>query len=87
MRKTMVYLEEEQFRELKQRARREGRSMAALIREAVRRYLQQDGGRASPDYFAFVGIAAGPRGEATSERAEEVLRELLRRGREQGAEP
>ncbi len=55
--------------------------MAALIREAVRRYLQQDGdgGGEGPDYFGFVGLAEGPPGEAASERAEEILREQLRR--------
>jgi len=77
MRKTMVYLEEEQLLRLKRRARQQGCSMAALIREAVRRYLGDDG-KEKIDHFSFVGIAAGPKGEAASERAEEILHEMFR---------
>lgn len=77
MRKTMVYLEEEQFALLKQKARQQGQSMAELIREAIRRYLKSDKTRI--DYFSFVGIGQGPKGEAASEHAEEILKDLLGR--------
>lgn len=63
---------------LKQRAQQQGCSMAALIREAVRRYLGDDS-KEKTDYFSFVGIAEGPKGEAASEHAEEILHKLLRR--------
>ena len=75
MRKTMVYLEEEQFLLLRKRAQQQGRSMAELIREALRRYLRSD--RTKMDYFSFVGIARGPKGEAASEQAEEILKTFL----------
>ncbi len=75
MRKTMIYLEDDQFWLLKKRAQQQGRSMAELIREAVRRYLK--GNKARADYFSFVGIGRGPKGEAASEQAEEILKKLL----------
>ncbi|MEW6772170.1 MAG: CopG family transcriptional regulator [Bacillota bacterium] len=75
MRKTMVYLEEEQFLLLKKAAASSGKKMAEIIREAVAAYLK---GRAKIDYFSFIGIAAGPKGGRASEEAEAVLREILR---------
>lgn len=78
MRKTMVYLEDNQFWLLKKQAQQQGRSMAELIREAVHKYLRGD--RMKVDYFSFVGIAKGPKSEAASEQAEEILKKALRRG-------
>jgi FPC/CPF motif-containing protein YcgG len=75
MRKTMIYLEEEQFLLLRKRAKAEGRSMAELIREAVSRYLKGDSSR--DDYFSFVAIGEGPKGEAASEEAEELIKRLF----------
>jgi FPC/CPF motif-containing protein YcgG len=75
MRKTMIYLEEEQFLLLRKRAKAEGRSMADLIREAVSRYLKGDSSR--DDYFSFVAIGKGPKGEAASEEAEELIKRLF----------
>jgi hypothetical protein len=75
MKKTMIYLEEEQFLLLRKRAKAEGRSMADLIREAVSHYLKGDSSRG--DYFSFVGIGEGPKGEAASEEAEELLKRLF----------
>jgi len=76
MRKTMVYLEEEQFWKLKRRARAEGRSLAELVREAVARYLRpRPNGK---DVFDFVGAGRGPKGEAASEQSEEFLKEILK---------
>jgi plasmid stability protein len=73
----MIYLEEDQFLQLKARARETGESMAAILREALRRYLEGEKGEEDP--FFFVGLASGPEGEAVSEEAEEYLRSLLRR--------
>ena len=78
MKKTMVYLEEEQFLLLKKRAKVEERSMAELIREAVSRYLKDDSSKG--DYFSFVGIGEGPKGEAASEEAEEIIKRLFSKG-------
>jgi len=75
MKKTTIYLEEEQFLLLKRLAEAEGRSTAELIREAVSRYLQGDSSRVV--YFSFVGIGEGPKGEAASEEAEEIVKRVL----------
>ena len=77
MKKTMIYLEEEQFLLLRKRAEAEERSMAELIREAVSRYLKGDSSEG--DYFSFVGIGAGPKGEAASEEAEVLIKQLFRK--------
>ncbi len=76
MRKMMVYLDEDQFLRLKKRAAETGQPVAALVREAVNRYLAGAGGQV--DYFSFVGSAAGPEGGNASETCEEILRHLLR---------
>ncbi|MCL6642039.1 MAG: ribbon-helix-helix domain-containing protein [Candidatus Bipolaricaulota bacterium] len=75
MKKTMIYLEEEQFLLLRKRAQAEERSMAELIREAVSRYLKGDSSK--DDFFSFVGIGEGPKGEAASEEAEELIKQLF----------
>jgi hypothetical protein len=45
MKRTQIYLEEDLHRDLHEAARREGRSGASLIREALRHYLTQLGQR------------------------------------------
>jgi Antitoxin FitA-like, ribbon-helix-helix len=72
--KTLVYLEEEQLRALRRRAKRAGRSMAAEVREAVATYLAASGPRRLE---GFVGCAEGPRGDDASARADEILKGLL----------
>lgn len=76
MRKTMVYLEDEQFLLLKKAAASSKRKMSEIIREALSHHLK--GKKKKLDYFSFVGIAEGPKGEKTSEQAEEILREALK---------
>lgn len=76
MRKTMVYLEDDQYYFLKRKAAETDRPLAVLIREAVAGYMAQ--ARGAVDYFSFVGIAEGPADEAVSENAEEILRRRLR---------
>ncbi|MGH2759461.1 MAG: CopG family transcriptional regulator [Actinomycetota bacterium] len=44
MRRTQIYLTDEQIRELKRAAQRRRVSMATLIREAVDRFLKRRGG-------------------------------------------
>ncbi len=75
MRKTMVYLENDQFLMLKKAAASSKKKVSEIIREAIANYLKD---KNKVDYFSFVGIAEGPRNGRTSEEAEVVLREVLR---------
>jgi metal-responsive CopG/Arc/MetJ family transcriptional regulator len=76
MRKTMVYLEDEQFILLKRAVSASKKRMSEIIREAISSYLKE---KEKPvDYFSFVGIAEGPKKGTASERAEDVLRETLK---------
>jgi hypothetical protein len=74
LRKSLVYLEAEQLRELKRRARASGTSMAAEVREAVARYLAQPKGSRLE---GFVGCGEGPGADDASARADEILKGLL----------
>lgn len=76
MRKTMVYLEDDQFIYLKKAAVSSGKRMSQIIREALSSYLR--GQTQKADYFSFVGIAEGPEGGDTSEKVEQILRERLK---------
>ncbi|NPV30322.1 MAG: hypothetical protein HPY58_11895 [Firmicutes bacterium] len=75
MRKTMIYLEEDQFLMLKKVAASSRKKVSEIIREALTAYLKEKG---KVDYFSFVGIAEGPKNGRTSEDAEDILREALR---------
>lgn len=77
MRKTLIYLEEDQFLLLKKTAASSRKKMAEVVREAVSSYLKRKSGR-KPDPFSFVGAGAGPKRGKASERAEETLREAFR---------
>ena len=77
MKKTMIYLEDDQHSLLKKTAVSSNRKMSEIIREALAHYLKGPK-RSRPDYFSFVGIAEGPDKGKTSEQAEELLREALR---------
>lgn len=76
MRKTMIYLEDEQFLLLKRAAASSRRKMSEIIREALSNYLK--GKKKKLDYFSFVGIGNGSRKGKTSEQAEDILREVLK---------
>lgn len=76
MRKTMIYLEDEQFLLLKRAAVSSRRKMSEIIREALSNYMR--GRKKKLDYFSFVGIGHGPRKGKTSEQAEDILREALK---------
>ncbi|MFZ5468554.1 MAG: CopG family transcriptional regulator [Myxococcota bacterium] len=67
MRKTTVYLGEEEYRALKRLARQRRKPEAALIREALQQYTKS-GGRPRPK---SLGLAAGP-GD-TADRVDELL--------------
>lgn len=64
VKRTQIYLEEELDRELRAAAAAEGRSAAAVIRDAVRRYLAGVDGQPSADPFlAIAGSVAGRAGD------------------------
>ena len=70
MRKTSVYLTEEESRRLADLARSEGVSQARLIREAIRAYE----GNSVPDReFRLRGVAAGSGGSIADVPEEELL--------------
>ncbi len=82
MERTQIYLSEGQTRELDRRARRQGTSRSALIREAVGQYL---GPTWDPDAFIaalsdFSGIWAD------RDDIEEVYADLKRRNRDRIAD-
>ena len=68
VKRTQIYLEEELDRSLRARAEAEGRSAAAVIREAVRRYLAEHGTEPSADPFlAIAGTFSGGPPDASVE--------------------
>lgn len=72
--KTTVYLDDDVARELREKARREGRPQAELIREALRSMLRNE------ERPALTGVGAFQSGQTdVSERAEELLRAAARR--------
>jgi predicted transcriptional regulator len=77
MKKTMIYLEDDQYLLLKKIASSSNRRMTEIIREALARHLRTRRVRKA-DALSFIGIAKGPKKGNTSERAEEILRESLR---------
>jgi hypothetical protein len=73
--KTTVYLLEADYRRLKAIARKEKRTTAQLVRDAVAEYAGRAGGKLKP---RSVGAGRSGRGDL-SERAEELLRGMGRR--------
>lgn len=59
MYRTQVQLTEEQARALKERAARQGVSMAHLVREAVERFLERSGGIGAEERKRRAAEAAG----------------------------
>lgn len=70
MRKTSVYLTEEESRRLSAIARAQGVSQARVIREAIRAY-EADGPRDRD--FSLTGVAEGPGGSVADLAEEELL--------------
>jgi hypothetical protein len=68
MKRTQIYLDEELDEELRQAAVAEGRSAAAIIREAVHRYLAEQVPRADPDpILQLAGAFSGGPKDASTE--------------------
>ena len=73
MNRTQIYLDEVQQEALRERAVAEGRSVAALIREAVSQFLAPGGRSKKKDPFlAIAGTFAGGPGDA-AERHDDFL--------------
>lgn len=75
MRKTSVYLTDEEAEGLRRLAAREGRAQAELIREGVRRVIAEI--EARPRSFRSLG--AGRRGDSTAKAARWTSDELYRK--------
>ena len=69
MRKTSVYLSEEERRRLAELARQEGVPQAKVIREAISAY---EGRRVADRDFRLAGVAEGP-GDSIADIPEEEL--------------
>jgi hypothetical protein len=76
MRKTMVYLNEDQYYILNQIAKQSNRKMAELIREAVDILIKEK--NRDRNYFRFVGIGSGDINGKTSENVDEIMREVFK---------
>ena len=73
MHRTQIYLEDAQYEVLRGRARREGKSLAAVIREILDEYLGGPRPRSTRDRFSdVVGIGEGD-GSRVAENYEEYL--------------
>ena len=73
MHRTQIYLEDSQYRALQARARREGKSMAALIREIIDEHMGASGAAAAVDPLkGLIGIGQGD-GSAVAENYEDYL--------------
>ncbi|MGQ0669985.1 MAG: CopG family transcriptional regulator [Actinomycetota bacterium] len=71
MKKTSVYLEEDDRRRLAKLARQEGMSQAAVIRRAIASYVPR---RLGDRDFALTGSGEGPGGTVADVPDEELLR-------------
>jgi len=75
MKRTTIMADETLLLELKHRAKREGRNVSELIREALRQYCKKKEKKKS---LSIVGIGKSGRKDV-SEKVEEILREELRK--------
>lgn len=71
MHRTQVYLEKDQYEMLKTRARREGKTLASVIREILDAHMKGDKPAADP-FDAVIGLAKGD-GSAVAENHAEYL--------------
>ncbi|MBZ5495764.1 MAG: ribbon-helix-helix domain-containing protein [Acidobacteriia bacterium] len=73
MHRTQVYLDQGQYELLKARARREGRSLAAVIRDSIDAYFGGSATLTAQDPFRrVIGIGSGD-GSAVAENYEDFL--------------
>ncbi len=72
----MIYLEDEQYKFLKLKAKLLNCSMAELVRKAVSLFISRE--RPVPSYLGFIGAGTGPEGGRTSEEDEKILKEIFK---------
>ncbi len=73
MHRTQIYLEDGQYEMLRSRARREGKSMASVIRDILADYLSPKSAAGSKDPFRqVIGIGRGD-GSPVAENFEDYL--------------
>lgn len=72
MHRTQIYLEEEMYEELTARARREGTTLAGLIRDLLRRALGGLGASEPDPFDSVIGLGAGD-GAAVAENHADYL--------------
>jgi hypothetical protein len=76
MKRTTIFIDEKLERQLKRKARAEGKSMAQCVREAVVAYVANPAeARPLP---SWVGMFSGPPDNA-SERVDEIVAEAIRK--------
>jgi hypothetical protein len=75
MRKTSVYLTEDQAESLRRIAARDGRAQADLIREGVRRVIAEAESR--PRTFHSLGVGRGGRSRPAHWTAEDLYRKTM----------
>ena len=77
MKRTTIFLDEKLERQLKRKARAEGKSFAQCVREAVVAYVAKpEGPRPLP---SWVGMFKGGPPDNLSERVDEVIAEGMKR--------
>ncbi len=79
MRRTTIFLDEQLERELKALAKRGGKPMASVVREALAAYIVSEK-ETPPGALGFVGAGRSGRRD-TAERHEELLWKAPTRGR------
>ena len=62
MHRTQIQLEERQFRYLKAKARRNGKSISALLRELVDHHIHEQAESGNDPLMEIVGMVEGPAG-------------------------
>ena len=72
MHRTQIYLEEGQFQLLRALARREGKSLAAVIREILDAHLSGASATAADPLDGLLGIGVGD-GSAVAENSDDYL--------------
>jgi hypothetical protein len=70
--RTQIYLEDSQYEMRRARARREGRSLAAVIRGILEEHLSGTGTRKRDRFGEVIGIGAGD-GAAVAEHVDDFL--------------
>ena len=72
MHRTQIYLDDAQYETLRSQARREGKSMASIIREILDEHLRAAGKPSRDPLLGVIGIGAGD-GSAVAEHYEDYL--------------